>query len=202
MNIVFDFGNVLVRWEPKEVFMPFFDNDEEQYDYFWEHVCDATFRNRIDAGEPQAEVIREYQARFPEFAERIAMYWTHWELSLPGEMPGMYDLVKRLKDDPSNHIYGLTNWSMETYPIARERFKVLQLIDDYVVSGAEFVVKPDHRIFQILLDRFGLKAQECIFVDDNAANVASACEMGFKGIVFKGTEHLQKQLDEYKRTRL
>jgi len=198
MNIIFDFGNVLVRWEPKKVFLPYFNNDEREYDYFWEHICDADFRNRIDAGEKQSEVIREYQTRFPQYADRIAMYWTHWEESLPGEMPGMYELVKQLKADPHNHIYGLTNWSMETFPIARNRFKVLQLIDDYVVSGAEFIVKPDPRLFQILLDRFGLSAQDCLFVDDNAANVASACQMGFHGIVFQGTESLKATLESYR----
>ena len=142
MNIIFDFGNVLVRWEPKKVFLPYFNNDEKEYDFFWEQICDADFRNRIDAGEKQEGVIKEYQTKFPKYADRIAMYWSHWEESLPGEMPGMYDLVAQLKGDPSNHIYGLTNWSMETFPIARQRFKVLQLIDDYVVSGAEGFVKP------------------------------------------------------------
>ena len=194
MRIVFDFGNVLVRWEPKRVFLPYFGGDEEEYDYFWEHICDADFRNRIDAGEKQAKVIAEYQNRFPDYADRIAMYWSKWEESLPGEMPGMYDLVQQLKADPANHIYGLTNWSMETFPIARRRFKILQLIDDYVVSGAEYIVKPDHRLFQILLDRFNLRAEECFFVDDNAANVASACEMGFKGIVFTGADDLKEKL--------
>ncbi len=198
MNIIFDFGNVLVRWEPKRVFLPFFNNDEKEYDYFWEHVCDADFRNRIDAGEKQTQVIQEYQAKFPAYADRIAMYWTHWQDSLPGEMPGMYDLVTALKADPANHIYGLTNWSMETYPTARQHFKILQLIDDYVVSGAEGIVKPDHRLFQILLDRFGLRAEECVFVDDNSANVASACEMGFKGIVFHGTDDLRRHLDDFR----
>lgn len=195
MNIIFDFGNVLVRWEPKKVFLPYFNNDEKEYDFFWEQICDADFRNRIDAGEKQEGVIKEYQAKFPKYADRIAMYWSHWEESLPGEMPGMYDLVAQLKGDPSNHIYGLTNWSMETFPIARQRFKVLQLIDDYVVSGAEGFVKPDHRLFQILLDRFGLRAEECVFVDDNAANVASACKMGFNGIVFEGANSLRKKLN-------
>ena len=195
MNIIFDFGNVLVRWEPKKVFLPYFNNDEKEYVFFWEHICDADFRNRIDAGEKQEGVIKEYQAKFPKYADRIAMYCSHWEESLPGEMPGMYDLVAQLKGDPSNHIYGLTNWSMETFPIARQRFKVLQLIDDYVVSGAEGFVKPDHRLFQILLDRFGLRAEECVFVDDNAANVASACKTGFNGIVFEGADNLRKKLN-------
>lgn len=194
MKIIFDFGNVLVRWEPEKVFLPYFGNDREKYNFFWEKICDADFRNRIDAGESQQKVIAEQQARYPEYAEAIAMYHSRWEESLPDQMPGMYEFVKELKETPGNHIYGLTNWSMETYPTARKRFPILQLIDDYVVSGAEGLVKPDPRLFNLLLDRFGLKAEECYFVDDNAANVESACKIGLHGIQFLNTEQLKKEL--------
>lgn len=202
MNIIFDFGNVLVRWEPEKIFLPCLNNDKEEYNYFWDHICDADFRNRIDAGEKQEKVIAEYQAKFPKYASCIAMYWRRWEETLPGEVPGMYELVKQLKADPANRLYGLTNWSMETYPTARKRFEILQLIDDYVVSGAEHIIKPDHRLFQILLDRYGLKAEECIFVDDREINVASACEMGFKGVVFSNVDQLRERLDQYKKAGL
>ena len=91
-------------------------------------------------------------------------------------------------------IYGLTNWSMETFPEARERFGILQMIDRYVVSGAEGLVKPDPRLFQVLLDRYQLKAEECLFIDDNPDNVAAAKGMGMQGIVFNGAEDLRKKL--------
>lgn len=195
MNIIFDFGNVLVRWEPEKVFMPYFNNDDAKYWYFWRHVCDKSFRDRIDAGEDSLSVICERQQHYPEFAEAIKMYMDKWEESLPGEMPGMFDLVQRLKSDPNNHIYGLTNWSMETYPQARQKFKVLQLIDNYVVSGDVKVVKPDPRIFHILLDRYGLKSEECIFIDDNSDNVACACRLGLLGIVFHDAASLEATLN-------
>lgn len=195
MNIIFDFGNVLVRWEPQLVFLPYFGGNQAKYDFFWNHVIDAQFRDRIDAGEDQMTVIREYQERFPEYAEPISMYYSCWEESLPGEVPGMFDLVSKLKSNSQNHIYGLTNWSCETYPQARKKFAVLQLIDDYVISGAENMVKPSPEIFKILLDRFGLMPDECIFVDDRADNVAAACRLGFKGIVFRGAEDLRSQLE-------
>ena len=152
------------------------------------------FRDRIDAGEDSHKVIAERQARYPEYAEAIAMYMSRWEESLPGEVPGMYELVSRLKLDPKNRIFGLTNWSMETFPQARARFAVLQLIDNYVVSGQEGVVKPDPRIFHILLNRFGLQANECIFIDDNPANVESAVGLGFRGIQFHDAASLAKEL--------
>ena len=194
MNIIFDFGNVLVRWEPETVFLPYFGNDEARYCYFWRHVCDKSFRDRIDAGEDSQQVIREQQQRYPEFAEAIDMYMSRWEESLPGEMLGMYELVQRLKANPDNHIYGLTNWSMETFPQARQKFPILQLIDQYVVSGDVKIVKPAPCIFHILLNQFGLKAEECIFIDDNPDNVASASALGFHGILFHDAATLEQQL--------
>ena len=193
-NIIFDFGNVLVRWEPEQVFLPYFGGDEAKYWFFWRHVCDQQFRDRIDAGEDSRQVISERQTLYPEFAEAIAMYMSRWEESLPGEMPGMYELVQRLKANPDNHIFGLTNWSMETFPQARQKFPILQLIDQYVVSGDVKIVKPAPGIFHILLNQFGLKAEECIFVDDNPDNVASASGLGFHGILFHDAATLEQQL--------
>ena len=193
-NIIFDFGNVLVRWEPEQVFLPFFGGDEAKYWFFWRHVCDQQFRDRIDAGEDSRQVISQRQTLYPEFAEAIEMYMSRWEDSLPGEMPGMRQLVQELKADPHVRLYGLTNWSMETFPQARQKFRTLQLIDDYVVSGAVGTVKPNPVIFNTLLNRFNLKAEECIFIDDNPANVEAANQLGFHAIIFQGADLLRKSL--------
>ena len=196
-NIIFDFGNVLVRWEPQRVFLPYFGDDEAKYWFFWRHICDQQFRDRIDAGEDSRYVISQRQAQFPEYAEAIDMYMSCWEESLPSEMPGMYSLVQELKANPCNHIYGLTNWSMETFPQARAKFNVLQLIDDYVVSGYIGVVKPHPRIFHTLLNRYDLEAPQCLFIDDNPANVEGATQLGFHGILFKDADQLRNQLAQY-----
>ena len=190
-NIIFDFGNVLVRWEPQRVFLPYFGDDEAKYWFFWRHICDQQFRDLIDAGKDSHQVIHERQVIYPEYAEAIEMYMSRWEDSLPGEMPGMRQLVQELKSDPANHIYGLTNWSMETFPQARSKFKVLQLIDDYVVSGDIGVVKPNPKIFHTLFDRYGLNATDCIFIDDNPANIARAEQIGLRAILFQGADQLR-----------
>ena len=192
-NIIFDFGNVLVRWQPESVYTEYF-GDEARSWWFLRHVADNEWRGRIDAGESTASCIDDLSARYPEYAEAIALYDTRYAEMLTGEMPGMRDVLAELKADPDYSIYGLTNWSMETFPAARERFAVLQMIDRYVVSGAEGLIKPDRRLFQVLLDRYGLKASECTFVDDNAANVEAARLMGMEGIVFKGADDLREQL--------
>ena len=194
-NIIFDFGNVLVQWEPERVFLPYFGGDEAKYWFFWRHVCDQQFRDRIDAGQDSRLVISERQAIYPEFAEAIEMYMSRWEDSLPGEMPGMYSLVQELKANPDYSLYGLTNWSMETFPQARAKFPVLQLIDRFVVSSDIGVVKPNPRIFHTLLDRYSLQASKCLFIDDNPANIAGAEQVGLHGILFHNATQLRTELE-------
>jgi len=194
MNIVFDFGNVLVRWEPERMFADLFEGDEARYWSFWRHVCPLEWRNRIDAGEDIATCIAEQQRLFPDYAEAIARYDTRWEEALTGEVEGMRELVQHLLDRGEHPVYGLTNWSMETFPKARRRFPVLQLIDRYVVSGDVRLVKPDPRIFRLLLERYGLRAEETLFIDDNGDNVAAAQRLGIRGIVFSTAENLKREL--------
>ena len=191
-NIIFDFGNVLVEWHPERVYGEYF-GDEAKAWWFLRHVTDMNWRQRIDRGESQDACIEELQGRFPEYREAIVLYRDRWREMLTGEMPGMRELLTELKDT-GHEIYGLTNWSMETFPEARRHFSILQMIDRYVVSAAEGYVKPDPQLFQVLLDRYHLQADDCIFVDDNPDNVAAACQMGMKGIVFGGAENLRKEL--------
>lgn len=194
MNLIFDFGNVLVRWEPERVFLPYFGGDEAKYWYFWRHVCDADFRNRIDAGDDPWQTIHAQQRLHPDYAEPLAMYFTHWDEALPGEMPGMRQLVMQLKDNPNCRLYGLTNWSMATFPAARAKFPILQLIDNYVVSGDVKMIKPDAAIFQLLTNRFGLRPEESLFIDDNPMNIEGARRAGIDGIVFTGADNLRQSI--------
>lgn len=190
-NVIFDFGNVLVRWEPEKVYAEYF-GDEAKAWWFLRHVTDLDWRQRIDAGESQDECIKELQGRHPDYADAIELYRSRWREMLTGEMPGMRAVVTRLKE--LTGVYGLTNWSMDTFPEARQHFGILQLIDRYVVSGAEHLVKPDPRLFHVLLDRYNLRADECIFIDDNPDNVRAACNLGMEGIVFEGAEALCEKL--------
>ena len=192
-NIIFDFGNVLVQWHPELVYGDYF-GDEAKAWWFLRHVADMDFRQRIDAGESMEGCIREKQVQFPEYAEAIELYRSHWREMLTDEVPGMRQLLAELPA-AGYQLFGLTNWSMETFPQAREHFAILQMIDRYVVSGAERLIKPDPRLFQVLLDRYHLKAEDCTFVDDNPDNVAAANRMGMNGIVFTGAEDLRKKLE-------
>lgn len=192
-NIIFDFGNVLVQWHPELIYTEYF-GDEAKAWWFLRHVADLTWRSRMDAGELTVDCVAELSAQYPEYREAIELYDKRYYDMLTDEVPGMRDLIVELKAK-GYELYGLTNWSMETFPTARERFGILQMIDRYVVSAAEKLIKPDPRLFQRLLDRYGLLAEKCTFVDDNEANVAAARKMGMNGIVFQGAEDLRRQLD-------
>lgn len=191
-NIIFDFGNVLVQWHPELIYKEHF-GDEAKAWWFLRHVADNEWRGRIDAGESSDACIRELKAKYPEYVDAVELYRSHWKEMLTGEVPGMRELLLELKSK-NYEIYGLTNWSMETFPEARKHFGILQMIDRYVVSAEEHLIKPDPRLFQILLDRYQLKAEDCIFVDDNPDNVAAACRMGMHGIHFIGADDLRQKL--------
>ena len=115
------------------------------------------------------------------------MYETGWRKMVNGEIPGMFDVVKTLKDR-GYKIYGLTNWSAETFPWVRETFPIFTLLEGMVVSGEEFLLKPSPEIYNLLLKRYGLKAEECVFIDDNPANAEGARRVGMKGLVFRGAD--------------
>ena len=190
-NIIFDFGNVLVQWHPELIYKEHF-GDEAKAWWFLRHVADNEWRGRIDAGESSDACIRELKAKYPEYVDAVELYRSHWKEMLTGEVPGMRELLTEVLK--KYEVFGLTNWSMETFPEARERFGILQMIDRYVVSAEEHLIKPDPRLFRVLLDRYQLKAEDCIFVDDNHDNVAAACRMGMHGIHFIGADDLRQKL--------
>jgi 2-haloacid dehalogenase len=91
-------------------------------------------------------------------------------------------------------VYALSNWSRETFPSQRERFAFLAWFDGIVISGEEGCMKPDERIFRILLDRFGLQADEAVFIDDNPGNARAASALRMHGIHFQSPEKLRIEL--------
>lgn len=193
-NIIFDFGGVLVDWNPRYVFVPWF-GDAAKTERFLTEICPYDWNAQVDTGRTTAEVTEERVSQFPEWEKEIRMYYGRWIEMLHGEIPGMEDLVREYKAR-GYRIWGLTNWSRELFPIVRDRYPVFDLMDGIVVSGVEEVIKPHPELYRILLDRYGLEAGECVFIDDNAANVAGAEAVGIRGIRFEGEKQLREKLEE------
>lgn len=193
-NIVFDFGRVLVDWNPHHLYDKYFGSVEKA-EWFLNNICLYSWNLQMDGGKPFAEGVAELQAEHPEWSEAIAIYHTRWIEMMGGEIEGMSDILRRLKE-AGYGVYGLTNWSSETFPLVKDKYPIFGLLDGMVVSGEEHLLKPDAAIYKCLLERYGLQAEESLFVDDNADNVAGARNVGMKAVQFTSAEELERELKE------
>ena len=170
MNLIFDFGKVLIDWDPHYLYDPYF-GDRSRTDWFLENICTMDWNLQMDGGKPFAVGVAELSERFPEWAREIEMFHKDWIKMIGGPIPGMLEFVKEMKA-AGYGVYGLSNWSTETFPLIKDDYPVLGLLDGMVVSGYEGVTKPQPEIYQLLLERYSLRASDCVFIDDNPANVA------------------------------
>ena len=176
--IVFDLGGVLIDWNPRHLYAKLFPGDEAAMEDFLTTVTTPEWNARQDAGRSFADGIAELQTRHPDQAELIDAYMTRWEEMLGGAIDDSVAVLDRLHERVVP-LYGLTNWSKETFPIARARFDFLDWFEGIVVSGEEGIAKPDPGLFQILLDRYDLDARTTLFIDDSRQNVEIAGGLGF-----------------------
>ena len=190
-NVIFDFGGVLVEWNPRFLYRDYFQ-DENEMEHFLQTVCTDEWNLEQDKGRSLAEGTHLLQKKFPGFHDLIQLYYDKWERMLNGEFPETVSILYKLKE--KYKIYGLTNWSAETIGIAYERFPFFKAFDGIVVSGEEKMVKPDKRIYHLLLDRYHLKAANTVFIDDNLMNVNAAKEIGLYAIHFKNPGQLEAKL--------
>ncbi|MBP5172437.1 MAG: HAD family phosphatase [Bacteroidales bacterium] len=191
-NIIFDFGGVLVDWDPHRLLDNYFGS-REKADWFIANICTGEWNAEMDAGKPFAQGIAELSAKYPEWAHEIQLYFDRWIEMIGGEVTGMLQIVKELKAK-GYKLYGLTNWSAETFCQVRHKFEVFDQLDGMLVSGEEKMLKPAPEFFQLLVDRFGINPAESLFIDDNQPNVDGAIAFGINAIRFENAETLRKQL--------
>ena len=191
--IVFDLGAVLIDWDPRHMYRKLIPDEEEMEEFLGE-IATLRWNAYHDAGRLWRDGVAMLSAIYPEYSEWIAAYKDRWEEMLNGPIDGTVAILATLKEQ-GREVHALTNWSSETFPIALERYEFLQWFEHIVVSGDERLKKPDPRIYEVLLDRIGRSADECVFIDDSAANVAAAADMGFATIHFESPEQLRKDLE-------
>lgn len=190
--VVFDIGGVLIDWNPAYLYRKLLP-DEAAVSAFLSEVCTSAWNEQFDAGLPFAEGIATLAERHPERVALIEAYWLRWHEMLGGEVAGTAEILRRLKT-AGVPVHAISNWSAETFPRAKDIYPFLGLFDVLVVSGTEKLVKPDAAIFERFLERAGVRAEECIFIDDNAANIAAATALGFHTEHFRTAEALEARL--------
>lgn len=191
-TVVFDLGNVLVEWNPRRLYEQLIP-DPDALERFFSTVVTNDWIRAQDAGRSFADGIAVLSAEFPHYDAEIRAFWERWEEMVPGPIHGTVEILSELKRR-GTPLYALTNWSAETFPLARPRFPFFDWFDGIVVSGEIGLVKPDARIYRHLLDQFGLRAEDCIFIDDSPANVAGADAVGITGLHFTSPEKLRQDL--------
>lgn len=190
-NVIFDFGGVLVEWNPRYLYRHYFENESDM-EHFLDTVCTDEWNLEQDKGRSLSEGTLLLQKKFPEFHAMIQLFYDKWEMMLKCEYSETVAILYQLKE--KYNVYGLTNWSAETIDIAYQRFPFFKAFDGIVVSGEEKMVKPDKRIYKLLLDRYHLKAANTVFIDDNLVNVIAAKEIGLYAIHYKNPDQLKTEL--------
>ncbi|MEM7211388.1 MAG: HAD family phosphatase [Pseudomonadota bacterium] len=187
-NVVFDVGQVLLYWDPRQMWADDFDSMAE-VEGFLEEIGFMDWHKEQDRGRTFVEAVADHGARFPHHAEKLGKYDTHWDRSIDHVIEGSVAILRAL-EVVNTPLYGITNYPAEKFTIARQQYDFLNLMTDVVVSGEEKLIKPDPAIYRCLLDRNGLVAGETIFIDDSPKNIDAANALGIDGILFTGPEDL------------
>jgi len=191
--VVFDLGGVLIEWDPRHLYRKLFAGDEAAMEHFLANVCTHDWNRGQDAGRSFAEACGLLKAEHPDKAELIDAYFARFDEMMPGPIEGSVEILSELRAR-GTPLYCLTNFSAETYPPTFERFAFLRWFRGVLVSGEVGVIKPDPRIFELLIERFGIDPRRAVYIDDVAANAMAARPFGIHGIHFTGPAALREEL--------
>jgi 2-haloacid dehalogenase len=190
--IIFDFGGVLIEWDPRNLYRHYF-SQPEKIEQFLAEVNFSQWNLEQDRGRPFAEGIAELSAQFPHYARYIHAFGERWEETLAGSIDGTVEILRQL-NQAGYPLYALSNWSAETFPVARGKFDFFDAFNEIVLSGNVGMVKPERAIFELLLGKIGRPASECLFIDDAQANIETAHKMGMTALLFQSPEKLEMDL--------
>ncbi|HCH21909.1 MAG TPA: HAD family phosphatase [Bifidobacterium sp.] len=195
-DVVFDFCGVLLDWQTRACLQGKFDDaivdricaDDDPCGFFG-------YEDRMDAGEDfdhiYPDVVRE---QGEELAEIFRYYIAHYDDALPCMLPGMEQLLRDLKA-AGYGVWGLTNWSHETFHFAFEKFPQLaELLQDTVVSGVEKLHKPNADIYELALSRFDIAPESSVFLDDTSKNVTGARAVVMHAFRFTDAQQARRDL--------
>ena len=164
-NIIFDLGNVIIRGSSVETLMHFTDNENKAKDLI-QYIFKTEEWKLLDLGNiSKEEAITQMQKKAPKQYEILIKEVMNKRCEYLVLNNDTIEIAKKLKQK-GYHIYVLSNMATFTYEYFRE-IDFFKLCDGIIISAYEHVVKPNEKIFRTLLDRYALKAEECLFIDDD-----------------------------------
>jgi HAD superfamily hydrolase (TIGR01509 family) len=196
-NVIFDLGSVLINNDPSE-YIKSLGYSEEKTETLNQALSSDTIWHDKDMGiyESYVDCIPIFQRKHPEFTEEILMFFQDgWMSKIYHPIEENMILYERAKE-LGYSIYLLTNYSVDGFAYLETNYDFIREVNGKIVSSHVHLCKPDKRIYELLLDKYDLKASECIFFDDNPANVLAAEELGIQGVLFTDIEEATKILDQ------
>jgi 2-haloacid dehalogenase len=190
-TVVFDLGGVVLRWEPKRAYQQVMPAD--QVDDFMTEISFDEWNRYRDAGHSWEKGEAELIATLPHRQEAIEAYRRYFDHTIPGMVPGTGAIMAELQR-AGIRLVGLTNWSADLFRPTYRRFGLLHRFAGIVVSGEEGIIKPDPQLFEILFDRYQVDPAHTVFIDDSAANCATAERLGMGAIRFADADRTRQQL--------
>jgi 2-haloacid dehalogenase len=191
--VVFDLGGVLIDWDPRHLYRKLFADDEAGMEHFLATVCTREWHRHHDAGRSFAEGARILKDQHPDKAELIDAFGIRQAEMMAGPIVGSVQVLRELRDR-GTPLYALSNWPAEGFTQARGRFDFLDWFRGIVISGEIGAIKPQPRIYEVLLERFAIDPLSAIFIDDVEANTAAARSFGIHPIHFTDPAALRADL--------
>ena len=190
--VVFDVGRVLYQWRLAQLFEKIVD-DPVRLQTLLDDVVTEEWHFQHDAGRPFATMVAERSREYPQYADHILAYSRRFPETIPGPVDGMLNLVQALADRKVP-LFAISNFGAESWAQFRPTAPIFGIFSDIVISGEERLIKPDIAIFELALDRFGRRAEQCLFIDDREDNVETAEALGMAGHHFRDAVRLESDL--------
>jgi len=194
-KILFDLGNVFFDWNPERVLKPIF-NDDERMNFFINNISFPLLDTRCDAGITIEIAVNDAIKKFPDFENEIKLYYPNHGNMVGGFFQKTVDIFYKLKE-LNYPCYILSNWSAETYEGMEEKYPFLKDFEGKIISGRDFLIKPDPAIYELAISRFDLVPQETLFIDDRLDNIEAAQKLNFQTIHLTDPSLIQELIEPY-----
>jgi 2-haloacid dehalogenase len=191
--VLLDLGGVFLDWDPRYLYRKLFGDDVAGMEHFLANICTKAWHVEQDRGQSIPEACAQLRAEFPEYAELIDAWGERSEEMIIGVIEGTVEVFSELKET-GVPCYALSNMERENWARRFETYDFLGWFDGYFISGLEGVIKPDSEYFERALERFDLRPDEVLFIDDRPENTATAMALGIPAVVFTSPEALRDEL--------
>ena len=196
LTFVFDLAGVLLEWNPSAVYEELCQQSGRDMVEFFTNVMNDDIQRMISAGQPMQKVLADLVEKHPTWRDEINAWLERWDDMLVGAHDGAVSVLEELKERDYRN-FALGNWSREEFDRAVPRFGFLSQFNGVLLSGDCGILKPDDRIYALAEERFNLRPEKTVFIDDRSDNVHAAIDRGWHGILFENPRQLYLVLMDY-----